>query len=79
MSQSRKASITESITNIVVGFGINYGANMAILPILWDPAHPATTSFHIGLVFTGISLIRSYILRRVFNKKTEVEEEKVHG
>jgi hypothetical protein len=67
VSQTRKGSLVESTANIAVGFGINYGANLALLPVMWDAAHPAASSFHIGLVFTAISLVRSYVLRRWFN------------
>lgn len=68
MSQTKKGSFIESIANIIIGFGINYGVNLAVLPIMWDPNNAASSAFHIGLVFTVISVIRSFILRRVFNK-----------
>lgn len=69
MSQSRWQSLVEAHANVVVGFGINYLANLYLLP-LWGLQVRASQAFSIGLVFTGISLVRSYGLRRVFNGRT---------
>lgn len=68
MSQTRKGSFIESIANIIIGFSINYGVNIITLPLMWDPANPSGSAFRIGLVFTVISVVRSFVLRRVFNK-----------
>lgn len=66
MSQTRLGSFAEAWANIGVGFGINYVANLAILPAFgYDVT--AGDAFLIGVVFTAISLIRSYVLRRWFN------------
>lgn len=67
MSQTRLGSALESVANIVVGFSINWAANMVILPIFGFPVTP-TAAFHMGLIFTAISLVRSYWLRRLFNR-----------
>lgn len=68
MSQSKKGSFIESWTNVVVGFGFNFGLNIALLPIMWEEASPVLSAFKLGVVFTFVSVIRSYVLRRVFNK-----------
>ncbi len=65
--QTRKGSITESLTNIAVGFWLSWVLNITTLPLLWDPKHKALSSTYIGIVFTVASLIRSYCLRRWFN------------
>lgn len=67
MSQSKVGSFIESWTNVFIGFGINFFANLLILPAFGLPLS-AGTAFQIGLVFTAISVLRSYVLRRVFNK-----------
>ena len=65
--QNKKQSIIESITNVLVGYFIAVGTQILIFPYLG--IHVKTeTNFYIGLVFTVISLIRSYTLRRIFNK-----------
>lgn len=64
--QSKTGSFIEAWANIVIGFAINFTANMVVLP--WFGFNvTAGQAFGIGLVFTGISLVRSYVLRRVFN------------
>jgi hypothetical protein len=66
MSQTRTGSAVEAGLNIVVGFGINYVANLLVLPLFGFDVTPRA-AFEMGLVFTGISLARSYVLRRWFN------------
>lgn len=66
MTQTRVGSLTEAAANIAVGFAINWTANMVVLP-MFGFALSAGTAFRIGLIFTVISLVRSYVLRRWFN------------
>lgn len=66
MAQTQLGSFAEAWANIAVGFGINFCANLIVLP--WFGLHVTPKSaFGIGIVFTVISLARSYILRRWFN------------
>jgi hypothetical protein len=67
MSQTRLGSWLEAWANIVIGFGINWSANMLVFP-LFGFNITAGQAFHVGLIFTAISLVRSYVLRRVFNR-----------
>lgn len=67
MSQTRLGSFVEAWTNIIVGFTINWCANMLVLPLLGFHIRGGQ-AFEIGLLFTGISLLRSYWLRRLFNR-----------
>jgi hypothetical protein len=67
VSQTRLGSWIEAWANIAIGFAINWTANMLVLPVFGFDVS-ATVAFHIGLVFTLISLVRSYVLRRVFNR-----------
>jgi hypothetical protein len=64
--QTKMGSFIEAWANIAVGFGINFVANMLILPH-FGFAITASKAFWIGVVFTVISLVRSYVLRRWFN------------
>lgn len=70
MSQSRRGSILEAWMNIVIGFGINFTANMLILPLFGFTNLTLGTNFIIGMVYTVISLVRSYVIRRWFNRTT---------
>ena len=67
MSQTRLGSWLEAWANILVGFSVNFLANLVVLPLFGFNV-TGSQAFHIGLVFTVISLIRSYVLRRTFNR-----------
>lgn len=67
MAQTKLGSITEAWANIAVGFTINFIANMLILPLFGFTTLTLRTNFIIGLLYTVISLVRSYVLRRWFN------------
>lgn len=66
MTQTRIGSLAEAAANIAVGFTINWTANMLVLPLFGFNV-TGSQAFGIGLVFTAISLARSYVLRRWFN------------
>lgn len=66
MSQTQLGSFIEAWANIAVGFTINWCANMLILPLFGFHIKPLA-AFNMGLIFTIISLARSYVLRRWFN------------
>jgi hypothetical protein len=67
MRQSRLMSLVEATTNVVVGYGIGVGVQIIVFP-----AFGFTVSLRqnlvIGLVFTVVSIMRSYTLRRLFNR-----------
>jgi hypothetical protein len=67
MSQTKLGSISEAWANIAVGFTINYIANLIILPLFGFHTLTMWKNFEIGLLYTVISLARSYALRRWFN------------
>jgi uncharacterized membrane protein (DUF485 family) len=64
--QTKLGSFVEAWANIAVGFAINFTANMIVLPVFGFDV-TAGQAFGIGVIFTVISLARSYILRRFFN------------
>lgn len=66
MNQTRLESAIEVAMNIAIGFTINWFANIAVLPLFGFHVSPAQ-AFHIGLIFTIISVARSYAIRRWFN------------
>ena len=67
MAQTKLGSAVEAAANIAVGFTINFTANMLILPLFGFHNLTAWKNFEIGLLYTVISLVRSYVLRRYFN------------
>lgn len=65
--QSRRMSLVESIANVVVGFGIAVLTQIAVFPIFGLQVSIAD-NLVIGLVFTFVSIARSFALRRVFEE-----------
>jgi hypothetical protein len=64
--QSKRGSLAESLVNIAVGYGVAFLTQMLIFP--WFGIHATTVqNLKIGAIFTVVSLIRSYLLRRAFN------------
>ena len=76
MSQSKIGSLIEALVNIAIGFSINFLANMLILP-LFGYHITLTTNLQLGVIYTGISIARSYCIRRWFNKRIHRFAEKV--
>lgn len=80
MSQTKKGSFIEAWMNVLIGFLINFTANMVFLPMFGFTTLTATKAFGIGCVFTVISVVRSYVMRRVFNSiKAGWNKEERHG
>lgn len=60
-------SAVEAVANVAIGYVVAVAANAVVLPMFG--LHPtAFDSFAIGALFTAISLARSYVLRRLFNR-----------
>ncbi len=65
MKQSRLMSLVESLVNVLVGYCIAVATQMAVFP-LFGLAVTVTENLLIGLIFTVVSIVRSYALRRGF-------------
>jgi hypothetical protein len=66
MSQTRRASLLEAFVNVLIGFWVSVAANLVILPF-YGVSPGVGVAVEIGVLFTLVSLIRSYALRRMFN------------
>lgn len=67
VDQSRIGSLVEAWVNVLIGFWINFFANLVILPMFGFTSLTVATNFVIGLLYTVISVARSYVIRRWFN------------
>ena len=68
MSQSRLSSFLEAVINIIIGFTINFTANALVFPLFgWQIS--AADNLLLGAIYTVISLVRSYAIRRWFNAR----------
>ncbi|WP_222116109.1 DUF7220 family protein [Extensimonas perlucida] len=65
MKQSRWMSLVEAVTNVLVGYGVAVATQWLVFPIFGLYA-TLQENLLIGLIFTAVSLVRSYVLRRVF-------------
>jgi hypothetical protein len=66
MSQSRSHSAVEAVVNVAVGYGVGVAAQALVFP-LFGIRLALADNMLMGALFTGISLARSYALRRAFN------------
>lgn len=64
--QTKFMSAVESATNAVVGFGVAIGAQLVVFP-LFDMHPSLEQNVAMVCIFTVVSLVRSYCLRRLFN------------
>lgn len=65
MKQSRVMSAMESVTSTAIGFFVAWAATMIVLPAFGAPVS-ASSGLGITVVFTAISLVRGYFVRRLF-------------
>lgn len=70
MKQSRLDSLMEAVTNVVIGFLINFVANWLLLPLFLGVTPDMGTFAVLGAAYTAISVARSYAIRRAFNGRT---------
>ncbi len=67
MAQTKKGSLIESISNVIIGYTVALLSQLLIFP-MFDIHVPITDNLAIGAWFTVISLARSYVIRRWFNR-----------
>ena len=66
--QSKRESVIETLTSVFVGWLIGVILNLTVLP-LFDYNITVVDSLLVSLIFTVISVIRGYVIRRFFNSK----------
>jgi hypothetical protein len=65
--QTKKFSLLESVTQTVAAFMIALITQSIVFPLYGFDA-PLRTEIEIALIFTAISIPRSYIIRRIFTR-----------
>ena len=66
MKQSRLSSLLEALVNVAIGYTINFTVNMLVFPLFgWHIS--VKQNLLMGVIYTSISITRSYALRRWFN------------
>jgi hypothetical protein len=68
MTQTRLGSLIEALFNTVIGLAVSMVANHLVFPAFGF--HPSVgQNITISVIYTVISLVRQYILRRWFNAR----------
>jgi hypothetical protein len=67
MTQSRAMSFVEAATNVVVGYVLAIATQIAVFP-RFGMEVALVDHLAIGLAFLGVSLMRGYLLRRLFER-----------
>lgn len=67
--QKKSHSLIESLINVLVGYGIALAAQLIIFPH-FGIYISLSDNLMIGALFTIVSIVRSYALRRLFNHIT---------
>ena len=65
MKQSRLMSFVEALANVAVGYGVAVVTQILIFPVFGLHTTLAQ-NLSMGGIFTGVSIIRSFLLRRAF-------------
>ena len=66
MKQSRLMSLVESVANVTVGYGVAVVTQILIFPIFGLHTTLAQ-NLQMGAIFTLVSIVRSFGLRRLFD------------
>jgi hypothetical protein len=66
--QSRWMSLVESVANVLVGYIVAVTTQYLVFPLFGLHA-TLSQNLMIGLIFTGVSLVCSYLLRRAFEAR----------
>lgn len=67
MCQPRLMSLVEAVTNVVVGFLIAVATQVVVFPILGLQATLGQNA-KLALIFTAVSILRSFVLNRLFER-----------
>ena len=74
-ADSKTKSLTETFLDIFLGFLMFLPVNYFVLPLFVGPIadHSLLTAIQIGVMFSTISLIRKFTLRRWFERMRNCE------
>jgi uncharacterized membrane protein (DUF441 family) len=67
MSQSASMSLVEAVVNVLVGFAVAVLTQMGVFP-LFGLQTTLVQDLRLGAIFTLVSLLRSFLLRRLFER-----------
>jgi len=74
MTQKKAHSAFEATANTTVGFAVAFTTQLLLFPIMGIPIM-LEENLTLSAVFTVVSVVRSYCIRRVFNRWRPKREE----
>lgn len=78
MNQTRVGSLIETLFNVAIGLAVSIVANALVFPRF--DFHPSVTqNISISVIYTVISIVRSYIVRRWFNARLHAAAQRLSG
>ncbi|MGV8712073.1 MAG: DUF7220 family protein [Nitrosomonas sp.] len=73
--QTRLQSLLEAWINVIIGYFVALAAQIIVFP--WYGIEVSISqNLQIGLIFTIVSIARSYVVRRLFNRLHKLEQVK---
>lgn len=67
MKQTKTGSLLEVLVSTVIGYSVALAAQLLVFPLFgWTP--PLAANLAIGAIFTVVSIVRGYAVRRLFNR-----------
>mgnify|MGYP003455143609 FL=1 len=72
--QTRLQSLLEAWTNVIIGYFVALAAQIIVFP-WYDIDVSISQNLQIGLIFTAVSIARSYLVRRLFNRLHRMKQE----
>jgi hypothetical protein len=67
MGQSRRMSAVEAVVSTAIGYIVAVATQMVVFP-LFGLRVGVIENLGIGLAFTAVSIVRSYLVRRLFER-----------
>ena len=64
--QKKRHSFAESVLNVLIGYGIALLTQLLVFP-MFGMNVSLSDNIAIGAIFTVVSIVRSYYVRRMFN------------
>lgn len=68
MSQTKKQSLKETVISTFIGLAVSLITQIIVFPI-YDMEVSFNQNIQITIIFTAVSIVRGYFVRRYFNKK----------
>lgn len=66
--QTRMQSAIEALLNIMIGLIVSMTANWLILPLVFGRGPSVEENLFLAIAYTVVSFVRSYAVRRSFNR-----------